>query len=35
LDRFKTATGFDVRLFDEAMVVKMYRSLAIAVRNTY
>jgi carbohydrate diacid regulator len=35
LDRFKTSTGLDVRVFDDAMVVKMYRNLAVAVRNLY
>ena len=35
LDRFKMATGFDVRIFEDAMVVKMYRKMAIAVRNLY
>jgi DNA-binding PucR family transcriptional regulator len=35
LDRFKAATGLDVRLFEDAVVVKLYRSLVIGVRNLY
>lgn len=35
LDRFKAATGLDVRNFEDAVVVKTYRFLAVAVRNLY
>jgi DNA-binding PucR family transcriptional regulator len=35
LDRFKAATGLDVRLFEDAVVVKLYRSLVVGVRNLY
>lgn len=33
LDRFRAVTGLDVRQFEDAMVVKMYRSLVIATRH--